>query len=244
MIKGIYRAASGMLPRIRKQEVIADNLANVNTPGFKRQDVFMEELSRARQKVAAKQERWEIPMIDDVYSDYSQGVLERTGDDLNIGIDGDGFLVVQSPNGELLYTRSGNFSLSPEGTVVNPDGCPLMTDAGPLTIEPGADVQIGLDGSVTVNGDEFGMLAIVDFENRNALERQGSGTYKAPENLTQVEPERLFVRQGYLERANVDVVREMIDMITSFREYESNQKAIQIIDESLEKTVNRVGARR
>jgi len=244
MIKGIYRAASGMLPRIRKQEVTANNLANVNAPGFKRQNVFMEELSRAREKAAPKQERWEIPMMDDVYTDYSQGVLERTGDDLNIGLDGDGFLVVQSPDGESFYTRAGNFSMSPEGAIITADGYTLMTDAGPLTIEPGAKVQIGVDGSVTVNGEEFGKLAIVCFENPDALERTEGSVYRAPQNITQTEPQNLYVRQGYLERANVDVVREMIDMIASFREYESNQKAIQIIDESLEKTVNRVGARR
>lgn len=244
MIKGIYRAASGMLPRIKKQEITANNVANVNTAGYKRQDVFMEELSRARQKVVAKQERWEIPMVDDVYDDYSQGVLERTGDDLNIGLDGDGFLVVQSPEGELLYTRSGNFLLSPDGTVVNSDGNALMTDSGPLALEPGSTLQIGLDGSLTVAGTELGLLSLVDFQDRNVLERAGSGCYRAPDDATRIEPARLFVRQGYLERANVDVVREMIDMIASFREYESNQKAIQIIDESLEKTVNRVGARR
>ena len=244
MIKGIYRAASGMLPRIKKQEVTANNLANVNTPGFKRQNVFMEELSRAQQKVVPKQERWEIPMMDDVYTDYSQGVLERTGDDLNIGLDGNGFMAVQTPDGETLYTRAGNFSMSPEGEVITPDGCTLMTDAGPLVIEPGSKVTFGIDGSVTVNGEEFGKLAIVDFEKPNALERAEGNAYRAPANITQTEPERVFVRQGYLERANVDVVREMIDMIASFREYESNQKAIQIIDDSLEKTVNRVGARR
>jgi flagellar basal-body rod protein FlgG len=244
MIKGIYRAASGMLPRIRKQEVTANNLANVNTPGFKRQDVFMEELSRARQKLVPRQERWEIPMMDDVYTDYSQGVLECTGDDLNVGLDGDGFLVVQSQDGQLLYTRFGSFTLSPDGSVVTPEGHSLMTDAGPLVLAPGADLRINLDGAVAVNGEQFGKLAIVGFERPDALERLGGSVYRAPRDAVQIEPERLFVRQGYLERANVDVIREMTDMIASFREYESNQKAIQILDESVEKTVNRVGAKR
>ncbi len=244
MIKGIYRAASGMLPRIKKQEVVANNLANVNTPGFKRQDVFMEELSRAHQRMMPRQEGWEIPMVDEIYADYSQGVLERTGDDLNIGLDGNGFMVVQSPEGELLYTRAGSFSLSPDGSVVTPEGHVLMTDVGPLVLEPGASFQVGIDGIITVSGEEFGRLAITDFEKPDALQRTDGNVYRAPQGLAQIEPEQLYVRQGYIERANVDVVREMVDMITSFREYESNQKAIQIIDESLEKTVNRVGARR
>lgn len=244
MIKGIYRAASGMLPRIKKQEATANNLANVNTPGFKRQNVFMEELSRAREKTVPTQERWEIPMTDDIYTDFSQGVLERTGDDLNIALDGDGFMVVQTVEGEQLYTRSGSFALTPEGEVVTPDGHVLMTDTGPLTVEPGAKVQIAMDGSVTVNGEENGTLLIATFADPGDLTRVNGNAYSAPKDIATAEPERLFVRQGYLERANVEVVNEMIDMIASFREYEANQKAIQIIDDSLEKTVNRVGSRR
>lgn len=244
MIKGIYRAASGMLPRIKRQEVIANNLANVNTAGFKRQSVFSEELGRAELKVASKQEGWETPMLSDIYTDYSQAVLDPTGNDFDIALDGSGFLIVESPDGQQYYTRAGEFSLSTEGHLITSSGYVLVSDSGPLTIGPDSDFEIGIDGSISVNGEETGKLALVDFEKPYSLERLDGGVFKAPDGVNPIEPEKLFVRQGYLERANVDVIREMIDMIASFREYESNQKAIQIEDDTLQKTVNQVGAKR
>lgn len=243
MIKGIYKAASGMLPQIRKQEVISNNLANASTPGFKREGMFLQELSQARGRYMPKQEKWEIPMYDDIYTDYSQSVLERTGDPMNLALDGRGFMVVQSEDGQSLYTRAGNFTVSPEGLVTTPDGYALQTDAGPIQIEPGNEITVGMDGFVMVNGEERGRLQLVTFENMQRLERLDGSVFRAPEDERPIEPERLWVRQGYIETANVDVIREMVDMIQSFREYESSQKAIQIEDETLGKTVNEVGAK-
>jgi len=244
MIKGIYRAASGMLPRIKRQEVIANNLANVNTAGFKRQGVFSEELGRAEQRIVPKQEGWETPMLSDIYTDFSQAVLDPTGNDLDIALDGSGFLVVESPDGQECYTRAGGFSLSTEGQLITPSGYSLVSDSGPITIDADSDFKIGIDGSISVNGEEVGKLALVDFEKPYNLERLDGSMFAAPDGVNPIEPEKLFVRQGYVERANVDVIKEMIDMISSFREFESNQKAIQIADETLQKTVNQVGAKR
>jgi len=244
MIKGIYSAASGMLPRIKRQEVIANNLANVNTAGFKRQGVFSQELGRAEQRTIPKQEGWETPMLSDIYTDHSQAVLDPTGNDFDIALDGSGFMVVESPEGEELYTRAGAFSLSTEGQLVTPSGHVLVSDAGPLTLEANSSFEVGIDGSITINGEEIGRLALVDFERPYDLERLNGGMFKASNGAVPKDPEKLHVRQGYLEKANVDVIREMIDMITSFREYESNQRAIQIADDTLQKTVNQVGAKR
>jgi len=243
MIKGIYRAASGMLPQIRKQEVIANNLANASTPGFKRENIFLQELSEAKDCTMSRQEKWEIPMYDDIYTDFSQSVLERTDNPMNLALDGKGFMVVQSADGQSLYTRAGNFTISTEGIVVTSDGYQLQTDSGPIQIESGDTLTVGIDGTVSVNSEERGILQLVSFENPQRLEKFDGSVYRAPEDEAPVEPESLWVRQGYIETANVDVIREMVDMIQSFREYESNQKAIQIEDESLEKTVNEVGAK-
>ncbi len=244
MIKGMYRAASGMLPRIKQQEIISNNLANVNTTGYKRQSMFTEELTRAENRIAPSQEEWETPMLSDIYTDYSQAVLEHTGNDLNIALDGSGFMIVESPDGEQFYTRAGNFTLSTDGYLVTPDGYTLMTDAGPISLEAGSKIEIGMDGVVNVDGQQVGMLELVDFERPYNLERVSGSLFKAPNDAVTAETEHLFVRQRYVERANVDVISEMVNMITSFRAYEANQKAIKIIDESLGRTVNDVGSKR
>lgn len=183
-------------------------------------------------------------MLSDIYTDHSQAVLERTGDDFNIGLDGSGFMVVESPEGEQLYTRAGSFVLSTEGMLVNAEGYSLMSDAGPIALEPGASFEVGIDGGVFIDGEEAGKLMLVDFENQYDLERHSAGMFRAPKNVNPTEPERIFVRQGYVEKANVDVIHEMVEMITSFREYEANQKAIQILDDTVQQTVNQVGAKR
>jgi flagellar basal-body rod protein FlgG len=244
MVKGIYTAASGMIPHVKKQEVISNNLANVNTSGYKRQDVFTEELKQSSLRRVPRQEKWEIPMISDVYTDHSQAVIEHTGREFDLALDGSGFFVVQSPDGEDLYTRAGDFNISTDGTLVSPEGYSLVTDSGLLAVDANSNLQIGIDGTITANGQTVGKLALVDFEKPYRLERLSGSIFRAPSGAQPVEPEHLFVRQGYLEKANVDVVKEMIEMITSFREYESNQKAVQIVDGTLEKTVNQVGAKR
>jgi flagellar basal-body rod protein FlgF len=244
MIKGIYRAASGMLPRVTRQETISNNLANVNTPGFKRQGVFIEELNRYQQRVAPKQEEWETPMISDIYTDHSEAIIDRTGSQFDLALDGSGFLVVESENGDRFYTRAGNFTMSPEGVLTNADGLTLMSDTGPINMAEGGSFEVSSDGLIVINGQETGRLEIVDFEKPYDLERVTGTLFRATDPSEEVEPERVFIRQGYIDRANVDVISEIVYMITSFREYEANQKAIHIADETLQKTVNQVGAKR
>jgi len=244
MIKGLYRAASGMLPQIKKQEVISNNLANAQTPGFKREGLFLRELNRAQERTYPKVESWEKPMFNDIYTDYSQSVLNRTGNPMNIALDGQGFFTVQADTGENLFTRAGGFSISPEGVVVTPNGHALLTDSGPIEVESGAEIAVSVDGYVSVGGEERGRLALANFDNPQELERLDGGIFRAPAAAGPVEPDSLWVRQGFLEAANVDVVREMVEMIQSFREFESNQKVIHIADETLSKTVNEVGAKR
>ena len=239
MIKGIYDAASAMLPRITKQETIADNMANVNTPGYKRESVFLRQLNREQMRTMNKTESWQTPMIDKVYTDFSRGSLDYTGDNLNFAIDGDGFFVVETPEGEA-YTRSGDFHISPEGVMVTSDNLPVLCDGGQITLDR-PDFSVAPDGMISVEGEEVGKLRIVDFEKPYQLEKTASGIYQALPEANQIEVEYAYVRQGYLERSNVDIIREMVDMIASYRNYESDHKAIQILDESLSKTVNEVG---
>jgi flagellar basal-body rod protein FlgG len=239
MIKGIYDAASGMVPRMLKQETISNNLANVNTPGYKRESVFLRQLSSAQARVAKTESEWQTPMVDKIYTDFSKGSIERTGDPLNFAIDGDGFFVVETPDGEA-FTRNGNFHLNPDGTLMTSDGLPVLSDGGRIEA-PGGELSIDPDGTIKIEGNEFGRLLLADFEKPYQLEKTAAGIYKPAPEANRIEVEFAYVRQGYLEKANVDIIREMVDMIESYRNYESDQKAIQILDESLAKTVNQVG---
>ena len=239
MIKGIYSAASGMIPRMLKQESIANNLANVNTPGYKRESVFLRQLSGAQIRASQTESEWQTPMVDKIYTDFSEGSLEYTGEPLNFAIDGSGFFAVETPQGEA-FTRSGDFHLDPNGVLVTSDGLPVLSSAG--QIAPGqGELSISVDGTIRIDGDEFGKLRLVDFEKPYQLEKMAAGIYRPLPDANQTDLEFTYVRQGYLEKSNVDIVREMVDMIDSYRNYESDQKAIQILDSTVDKAVNQVG---
>ena len=237
MIKGIYNSASGMLPRVLKQEAFANDMANVNTPGFKKDGVFIQMLDEATQKAIVTDHPWEVPMVDDVYIDFSQGDLEKTDIRTNFAIDGDGFFAIQTEQGTL-YTRSGDFSLSPQGLLIDRNGNPVLTDSGPLTIQSDS-FTVGDDGTVTVDDYAVGRIRVVDFEKPYQMTKVGS-SYFQPKDETVVEQPvaDAKVRQGYLEKSNVNVVEVMVDMLSSFRIFEAGQKAIQAQDETLDKAVN------
>ncbi len=239
MIKGIYDTAASMVPRQKKQEVIANNLANSETAGFKKDSLFLRVFKNAKLTGSNPGPSWEVRMIDKVYTSFRPGALEKTGRDLDVALQGDGFFVVQTPDGEA-YTRDGAFSLSPDGTLINSDNLPVLTDSGPVVLQ-GGKVSVGTDGRISVDSISVGKLRIVDFEDKSKLMKSGDGLFVAsPDAAPQplVSPE---VRQGYLERSNVDVLKEMVDMIDTYRGFETGQKMIQIQDETLAKAVNDVG---
>jgi flagellar basal-body rod protein FlgG len=239
MIKGIYKVASSMTPRMRQQEVIADNIANAQTPGFKKNSVFLRMIESKQAGQSELRPNWETQMMDGVYTDYSQGMLEHTGRGLDVALEGDGFFVIETATGEA-YTRNGAFSISPAGLLVTSNGDPVQTDAGTLALS-GGEVEIGMDGLITVDGQELASLRVVNFSEMTELERQGNTLWRASANVVPEEVDAPKVRQGYLEKANVDVLREMVDMIDSLRAFENSQRLIQIQDESLGKAVNEVG---
>ena len=186
MIKGIYNSASGMLPRILKQEAFANNMANVNTPGFKKDGVFIKMLDEATQKGIVTDHPWEIPMVDDIYIDFSQGDLDKTDVQTNFAIDGDGFFAVQTDSGTL-YTRSGDFSLSPQGLLIDRNGNPVLTDSGPLTIQADS-FTVGDDGTVTVEDYAVGRLRVVDFEKPYQMVKVGSSYVRPNDEAAAEQP--------------------------------------------------------
>lgn len=266
-LKGVYTALSGAMAQSTKLDTIANNIANVNTPGFKRdQQVFSEYLT-ANEKdpttmpiprdVAAIESFYDMQGGDKSYvhekgtfTDFSQGNLKRTGGKLDLAIDGPGFFEVSSPGG-IKYTRAGNFTLDGNGRLVTKEGYPVLKTADPGTPETErmiefngqATVSIGDDGNVIQGDQELGQLSLVNVSNPDSLTKIGNNLYGPRPTMTpQLNPiPSPQLKQGFVETSNVNVVQEMTDMITTHRVFESTQKAISAYDGMTEKLVNVVG---
>ncbi len=236
LIKGIQKIATSMVPRLRQQEVVANNLANAETTGFKKDSIFLRYVKESQMVNGKLTTSWETRMIDKMYTDYTEGALEPTGRELDLAIQGDGFFAVQTSNGEA-YTRNGGFNISASGQLVTSDDLPVLTDAGPLTVQ-GGKLTVTDSGQVYVDSALVGTLKVVDFPKPYQLQKVNGTLYKAPTGANATQATTVVVRQGYLERSNVDVLREMVDMLESYRMFETGQRMIQIQDDSLGKTVN------
>jgi len=242
MIKGLYRSASGMLPAIKKQETIANNVANANTAGFKKDGVFVKELTRAQRKLVPTQSDWQQPMVNDVFTDYSSGVFDRTGNALDLAIDGDGFFSVELEDGSIGLTRSGSFVVNADGLLALADGSVLLSEGG--AIEPGTGtVTVSATGEVDVDGNVVGTITPVTVPDVQSLDKVGGSLFIAPEGTELIPVTHAQIRQGYLETSNVDIVTQMVDMIVSYRTYEANARAMTTQDKSLEHLFNRVGSK-
>lgn len=230
-----------MIPRIRQQEAIANNMANVSTPGYKKEAVFTQELSRAEAKKAPRRADWETPMINQVYSNFDQGTFDKTGNALDMALEGDGFFVVETPEGTQELTRAGNFELDRTGFIVNPEGKRLLGDGGPINAAGNGAVSVSENGQIEVEGDVVGTVQVVNVEDPNQLIKVGKYGYILPEGVEPTQASNYMVRQGYLENANVDIVRQMVEMIVSYRHYEASANALKTQDDSLDRLINNVG---
>lgn len=244
MIKGIYTSASAMLPRIKQQELTANNLSNASTPGFKKDRIFTRELSKAeqKQKIKHNQTDWQQPMIDHVYTSFAPGVFDRTGNPLNMAIEGDGFFKVQLPDGTTALTRNGAFQVNSDGNIEIPGGALLMGEGGPIYVGTGK-VEISTTGIVQSNGATVGQITPVTVPDVTQLQKAGGSLFLVEEGTELLPVDKASVQQGYLEASNVDIVREMIEMIISFRNYEADSKSVQSQDQTLEHLFNRVASK-
>lgn len=243
MLKGIYNAASGMLPQITRLDTVANNLANANTTGFKRELVFAQKFTDAQRKTMIKQADWEKVQIAGIATDFAQGPLERTGNSLDLAIEGDAFFVVLTPNGEM-YTRGGNFTLSADGTLVTRDGYPVLSETGEIVVD-GDDFNVDSTGRITIDDRPVGTLELATFPQPYPLQRVANGLFaRLADAPAPARAEKFSVIQGAVEGANVNLISEMVEMIDSYRHFETGQRIVQVQDESLGKAVNQLGMRR
>ncbi len=246
MIRGLYTSATGMAVNEARMDTLSNNIANVDTDGFKKDRRIVESFEDALLHRIQAGERQEIgglgpgAGIDESYTDFSQGGIKETEADLDLALNGDGFFAVETPEG-VRYTRRGNFTMNSDGLIVNDDGYPLLGEEGPLQVLPGERTTVDTNGTVYSGGLEVDDLIITDFDDRNLLEQEGYSLYAQAE-AEEVEPEEFEVKQGFVERSNVEIVREMVDMIEATRHYETNQRAVRAQDETLQRAVNDIAS--
>jgi len=220
MLPGLYSAAAGMLSRLDQQDVIANNLANVNTAGFKRTAAGFSSFSTQLRGAEAGIPQCAIPFMT-AYQDERQGVIQDTGVPTNLALDGPGFFVVQTETGPPQRIRGGNFRLDSAGYLVNGDGFPVLGQRGPIQVS-GTDWSVDSEGNVHSSG------AVVDKLRIETGAASGAS-----------EPTR--VAAGSLEASNVNVIEEMVSMIAAMRAYETCQRVIQAFDQTLDKAINQMG---
>jgi flagellar basal-body rod protein FlgF len=246
MLRGIYSAAAGMTSQEIQANAIADNLANVTTPGFKHVtaqfqtfgEVLINRLSSNDQASLGSMAQGSQVMGTAI--DFSQGQLTETGNPLDLSLNGEGFFVVKNAQGQELYTRAGNFTRDNSGYLATANGCHVQGNKGDILIPKGASkIQVSGSGDISVDGAVVDRLKIVRFAH-NSLERTGSSLYSAHE-VPIADSSKTTVQQGFLEQSNANVVTELVNSITGMRAYETMQKSIQMQNETLDKSVNEVG---
>lgn len=278
MVKGIYTGASGMVATQYELNTVANNLANVNTDGYKQETSVLKAFPEILVKRLNDDGLVIFPLgsydlgpvvgkigtgveYNETFIRFDQGSLQATGNEFDLALEGEGFFTVMTEYGEM-YTRNGNFNVSADGFLVDKHGNKVMGHKGFIQIGRN-NFQIDQYGNVFVNTDygplDFAtktgnewknmilldQLKIVDFDEKRYLKKIGYGWYQATKfsgpAFVPPDSQKPKVHQGYLEKSNVNPVREMTRMIEIQRLYEANQKVIQTHDETIGRAVNQVG---
>jgi flagellar basal-body rod protein FlgF/flagellar basal-body rod protein FlgG len=230
MQNALYVGLSRQIALHREMDVIANNLANMDTNGFKADGVTFEEYLATKARVdraAPADQRVAFVRESGSITDFSQGTLQQTGGALDLAIRGDGYFVVETPQGER-YTRNGSFSLNEKGELVNQQGYRVRGQNGPLQFDQQDNsITFGREGTITaINGNEKqvierGKIRLVRFDNQNSLVREGNGLYSAGGQAPQNVKETTSIVQGSLEKSNVNPIIEMSRMLEVMRAYQS-----------------------
>jgi flagellar basal-body rod protein FlgF len=227
MDSGFYAACTALMARSQTLDQVANNLANVSTPGYRAQhDSFRSMLATSSKMTLSglNQAVNDYSIVGEDQLDLSQGSMEKTGNDLDLGIQGKGFLAIKTAGGEM-FTRDGNFHVAPNGQLVTSEGDAVLgSDDNPIQIV-GAPVSVSPDGSISVNGALAGQLKVVGFPDGTRLQSVGKNYYSAPEKSA-VPATDSTIQQGMLETSNVNAVASSVELITVQRYAELMQRAL------------------
>ena len=264
MWRGLYTAGAGMITETKRTDVIANNLANSSTTGYKRDDAINREFAPMLiRRINDGKPQNDVTSINgfsiggaapvvgtlglgsyiaDIATDHAQGSLQTTGNPLDLAIAGDGYFAVQTPQG-VRYTRDGNFYKSASGQLQTVNGQAVLDNQGrPITIPARTTmVTIGEKGQIMADNQPVATLQFVQFgPDRQALLKQGNSLYY-PQAGAQAQPAAGTIQQGMLENSNTNVVTEMVELMNNYRIYEAGSKAVTSQDALLDKAVNEVG---
>ena len=252
MVKGLYTAWTGMLDEQNRLDILTNNLANADTTGYKKEGCTTQSFDSVygikvkdltvggvnenigKLSLGAK--------IGETYRDWSNGSFISTSSNYDFALSGEGMFSISFTNklGEesTLYTRDGSFQMNSEGYLVTKDGDFVLGENGPIQLPTDlSELSVQPTGEIYADGQYIDRFALVNFEDYNYVEAYGENLYRAVDGATFTDA-TATVNQGYLESSNINVVSEMVDMITIAREFESNQKVMTTIDEMLGKMVN------
>ena len=248
MVRGLYIAGTGMMLQRRKMETITNNIANADTTGYKKEHLvshtFDEVMTRRINDNHILSQRPLVgpltlgTQVDQLYINFAEGNLEGTERPTDMALIGDVFFVVQTDDGER-YTRTGAFYINEQGYLIDGEGHELLGNNGPIYVG-GLNFRVDESGGVWVDHAYVDTIRVVSFEDNGQLRRQGSNLYFSLQP-PQAAPNNYRIMQGFLEASNVDIGREMVDMLSMFRTYETNQRMITMIDETVGKAVNEIG---
>jgi flagellar basal-body rod protein FlgF len=232
-------AASGLRSRMESLEMLANNVANASTGGYKADKEFYS--LYVAPEANENETPSTMPLVEKPWVDLSQGTLQVTGAQLDVALSGKGFFTVNGPNGPL-YTRDGAFHLAPDGKLVTSDGYAVRGAAGsPFTLSSTSPVDIAPDGSVSQNGSAIDQIAVVDFNSPDAISKQGSNYFRAVDpTATPAPASGTQVEQGRLEASNAGNADSAVRLISVMRQFEMLQKAVGMASEMDRQAVEQV----
>jgi flagellar basal-body rod protein FlgF len=237
MINRIFSTLGGKSSNEKRLDILANNVANAQTPGFKVHRPTISVASVGTVDDTGSLQQTYVNIVSS-YVRFSDAPLIETGNKFDFAIDGDGFFAISTPKGTM-YTRNGQFTLDSDKKLVIPNGGPVLGQSGSEITITGTDVKIETDGSIFVDGTRIDGIKIVDFEKKASLINIGRSLFENSDvNNREITPEQITVRQGAYESSNVDVITEMVEIINAIRAHEAYAKVDEMVGDSLQKLID------
>jgi len=238
---GVLKAYSGLRAQMDALDVLSNNLANVNTAGFKEERAFFTVLSETASAAEARGARAVSGAVATRSAiNPTAGSLSLTGRDLDVALVGDGFLTVATAQG-VRYTRNGALRLNADGTLATADGLPVMGEKGTIKLASGK-IHVSEEGQVSLDGTPVDRLRLVSIDRASALVREGGSLFAAPAGQASEKPADAIVQQGYLEQSNVNPIASVVGLVAIMRQFEAIQKSIHVVMNDLDaKSIEKLG---